>query len=71
MSFCKQEAADYTFTWCKSNDMLLKATKQNSIIFNLQKQIHSEPLIIGESAVSNDDEVKLLGVAFDKNMWTV
>ena len=51
--------------------MLLKATKPNSIIFNLQKQIHSEPLIIGESAVSNDDEVKLLGVAFDKNMWTV
>lgn len=63
-----QEAADYAFTWCKSNSILLDITKSNTIIlFTLQKQIDAESLIIDDSAAS-DDELKLYGVVFGKHI---
>ena len=36
---CLQQAADYATEWCNANSMLINATKSNSIIFSLKKQV--------------------------------
>ena len=63
-----QNAADQASLWCENNRMLLNANKSQLIIFTLQKAINIDPIRINDSAVSNSDNVKLLGVTFDRNL---
>ena len=63
-----QNAADQASLWCENNRMLLNANKSQSIIFTLQKTINIDPIKINDSAVSNSDNVKLLGVTFDRHL---
>ena len=65
---CLQQAADYATEWCNANSMLINATKSNSIIFSLKKQVNTPPIMINNSAVADDDTVKLLGVTFDRHL---
>ena len=63
-----QNAADQASLLCENNRMLLNTTKSQSIIVTLQKIIKIDPIRINDSAVSNSDNVKLLGVTFDRNL---
>ena len=63
-----QCAATYAANWCDTNEMLLNTTKSNVITFSVQKKITSTPICIENTTITENEDVKLLGVHFDQHL---
>ena len=63
-----QCSATYAANWCDTNEMLLNTTKSNVITFSVQKKITSTPICIENTTITENEDVKLLGVHFDQHL---